>query len=153
MAPPPASASAGERDAHRIWVRQLATRSSKWIELREALGRPPELKHFGAREFTNYSSCLGPDPVAAWQLYSSAVERSLAASLAPVTAHADEDTSRASPQELARAVVARRTADNESAQARRLAATPTATQPTRTEREKTPSTAPPKGLLHRLLGR
>jgi hypothetical protein len=157
LAPPPAGASAGEREAHKIWVWQLATRMRKWIELREALGHAPDLRQFGTREFTNYSSALGEDPEAAWQLYSSAIERALASSSVPAVAGADEDgdhADRASPQGLARAVVARRAADNNSARQRRLAATPpAATQPAASEPPESPATAPRKGLLQRLLGR
>jgi hypothetical protein len=55
----------------------LADETLKWVALAEGLGRPPELKEFGARTIEYYGKDLADDPEAAWSIYAEAIRRAL----------------------------------------------------------------------------
>jgi hypothetical protein len=57
--------------------RKLAELSTWYVQLWEALGRPPSLKEFGTGKFTDPGSVLDSDIGRAWERYGSAVQASL----------------------------------------------------------------------------
>ena len=54
--------------------KELAELGLKYVQLEEALGRPPEMKELGEK-FTYRSKVLAPDDEEAWRIYRRAVER------------------------------------------------------------------------------
>lgn len=56
---------------------KLAELSVSYVQIREALGRPPSLKEFGIGRFKAVSSSLDKDIERAWAIYVSAIERSI----------------------------------------------------------------------------
>lgn len=66
-------AQAAQQDRHTK-LGWLAEESLRLIQLEEALGRPPELKEFGAAGFEYRSGVLAPDPQEAWTNYLAVVE-------------------------------------------------------------------------------
>jgi hypothetical protein len=60
-----------------ITVRGLARGAVLWVQLREALGRSPELKHY-PRQFEHSAQSLGLGIDDAWAVFSAAVEGALA---------------------------------------------------------------------------
>ncbi len=67
---------AAAQDRHHK-LRRLAGEGLAYVQLAEALGRPPTLKEFGSK-FEWPSKALSDDANAAWNLYSGAIERALA---------------------------------------------------------------------------
>ena len=67
---------AAEQDRHHR-LRRLAGESLAFVQLSEALGRPPTLKEFGAK-FENMGQVLAPEIGAAWTTYTSAIARAAA---------------------------------------------------------------------------
>jgi hypothetical protein len=63
-------------------VRWFAEAGPRYIQLEEALGRPPDLKEFGADQLDYRFDALAATPEAAWQMF----EQELTASLRPPTA-------------------------------------------------------------------
>jgi hypothetical protein len=72
----------------------LAEQSLHLIQLEEALGRPPELKEFGAPGFEYRSEILHTDSGIAWERYVSVVEAARLGAEAPVTTSSDNDSRR-----------------------------------------------------------
>jgi hypothetical protein len=66
-------AQAAEQDRHTKFG-WLAEESLRFVQLEEALGRPPELKEFGAAGFEYRSSVLAPDSQEAWSKYVAVME-------------------------------------------------------------------------------
>lgn len=58
--------------------RKLAELSIWYVQVWEALGRPPSLKEFGTGKFTDPGSILDSDIDRAWERYGSAVQGCLA---------------------------------------------------------------------------
>jgi hypothetical protein len=55
----------------------LAHQSLDYVQLQEALGRPPQLKEFGASKFKYRAEALADDVDEAWRIYDNAVQRAL----------------------------------------------------------------------------
>lgn len=70
-----AQAAEQDKQAKLGW---LAAESLRLIQLEEAIGRPPELKEFGAPSFEYRSTVLADDPLEAWQHYVTAARGALA---------------------------------------------------------------------------
>jgi hypothetical protein len=63
----------------KVATNQLAHYAIDWVELRESIGQPPELKQFGVPRFRNASSSqLWDDLDEGWQTFSSVVQTALA---------------------------------------------------------------------------
>lgn len=71
-----AQAEAAARDRHH-GLRRLAADSLSYVQLMEALERPPTLKEFGSK-FEWPSKVISPDIDTAWKMFSETVERVLA---------------------------------------------------------------------------
>lgn len=78
--PAQAQANATERDRDH-GLRRLASESLSYVQLAEALGRPPTLKEFGSK-FEWPSKVISPDVDSAWVTFSLTVDRLLASSRA-----------------------------------------------------------------------
>ena len=80
---PPAAPESGGRsepsqpvDTGRYWnLVRLAEESPRYVQLEEALGRPPELREFGKRKFELPGSSLASDIEAAWTIYQEAIAK------------------------------------------------------------------------------
>jgi hypothetical protein len=57
---------------------RLATHAPDYVQLEEALGRPPELKEFGTSKFKHRAEVLADDVEEAWHIYGDVVHRALA---------------------------------------------------------------------------
>jgi hypothetical protein len=72
-----ANRAEGERQAEEQQrnhgLKRLAEESLWYLQLEEALGRPPDVKEFGQKKFEGLAVALSGDPLAAWAVYSSAV--------------------------------------------------------------------------------
>ena len=73
-------ARAEEQDKHTnvVW---LAEEILRFIQLKEALGRTPQMKEFGTSGFEYRSAVLSPDPQQAWEQYAAVVEAALESAL------------------------------------------------------------------------
>ena len=58
----------------RFALKSLADESLRFVQLEEALGRPPELKKFGLPKFERMALNLDNDVNAAWTKYVAAIE-------------------------------------------------------------------------------
>ncbi len=79
--PQVASVEAGDEQNER-WrtysnLKRLAEYSLWYVQLKESLGRPPELKEFGRNKLEWSASTLASDTDQAWERYRRAVEASL----------------------------------------------------------------------------
>lgn len=84
--------------------RRLAAESLRYVQLTEALGRPVELKEFGASSFEYYGTALKPEVEAAWMHYRDTVEGVLTRETMAVSApshRADGTSEQTTPPGLA----------------------------------------------------
>jgi hypothetical protein len=57
------------------WNRKgLAESSVRYVQLREAFGRPPTITEFGRSKFEHLGTILNEDPTRAWEIYSNTIE-------------------------------------------------------------------------------
>jgi hypothetical protein len=70
-----AQAAEQNRNAALAW---FGGQSLRVIQLKEALGRPPELTEFGRPTFEWRSAILADDPLEAWQRFLAAIDAELA---------------------------------------------------------------------------
>ena len=72
LAQAPHDAPGGDWNAQR-----LAQKSLSFLQLEEALGRPPSRDEFGAQDFEHYGSGFGPTLDAAWSNYVAIIRRAV----------------------------------------------------------------------------
>jgi len=75
MSPPQQDFEARQYELDRyLKLNELAERSLWYVQLEEGLGRVPELKEFGLKQFAQLSSVLSEGAEKAWRIYSEAIQ-------------------------------------------------------------------------------